>query len=558
MPQTGNSTKLFRIYDQDNSADRLVINASGNVGIGTASPNTALEVYSTTGTQLTLRSNSRYSTIYGVDDTGSCFFGNDGGQFRITTGGDTSGTGASERMRVDSSGNVGIGTASPQSSLHVYGARNNTPSVRGFHAGYNSSGDQAIELCAHTNVRNSYIDFNYPGVDYRGRILYGHSTERFDISNGGVTHFRIDRHSDATRLALARGNDGSIVHYINGGADGINSAVGSAGALAFWNAGGGGQMEFFGNFDSVSNKRHGYINSGRLYMHSTINANNSGVNFTGQHRTFIKDQSSVTCSKLHEGLIVSACNDQYIRMDSGIATGAEAITINECLPVVSLSNVAYDKMCFGVVSLSEDPEKREATFGSFIQPLVKEKGDTRVFINSLGEGGIWVTNINGNIESGDYITTSNVVGYGMRQDDDVLHNYTVAKSTMSCDFDPITQSIKQIIKQSEDVTYYYKWVEIDESIYIQMTENNEENKKNEDGKYYRRDETTEYKEGWETEVRQEMVNVLDEHGQLQWEDHPTETEKAYKIRYLTADGTETDEANAVHIAAFVGCTYHCG
>jgi len=54
------------------------------------------------------------------------------------------------------------------------------------------------------------------------------------------------------------------------------------------------------------------------------------------------------------------------------------------------------------------------------------------------------------------------------------------------------------------------------------------------------------------------MNILDEHGQLQWEEHPTETEKAYKIRYLDANGTETDEANAVHIAAFVGCTYHCG
>ena len=53
-------------------------------------------------------------------------------------------------------------------------------------------------------------------------------------------------------------------------------------------------------------------------------------------------------------------------------------------------------------------------------------------------------------------------------------------------------------------------------------------------------------------------NVLDEHGQLQWEDHPTETETAYKIRYPDADGNITDEANHVYKAAFVGCTYHCG
>ena len=73
-----------------------------------------------------------------------------------------------------------------------------------------------------------------------------------------------------------------------------------------------------------------------------------------------------------------------------------------------------------------------------------------------------------------------------------------------------------------------------------------------------RTESTTEREGWTLEVREELVNVLDEHGQLQWEDHPTETEKAYKIRYLTSDGQITDEANAVHISAFVGCTYHCG
>jgi hypothetical protein len=62
-----------------------------------------------------------------------------------------------------------------------------------------------------------------------------------------------------------------------------------------------------------------------------------------------------------------------------------------------------------------------------------------------------------------------------------------------------------------------------------------------------------------TRVTDKLINVLDEHGQLQWEDDPSGvTEKAYKIRYLDTSGQQTDEANAVHIAAFVGCTYHCG
>ena len=34
--------------------------------------------------------------------------------------------------------------------------------------------------------------------------------------------------------------------------------------------------------------------------------------------------------------------------------------------------------------------------------------------------------------------------------------------------------------------------------------------------------------------------------------------RADEIRYLTADGQITDEANAVHTAALVACTYHCG
>jgi alpha-tubulin suppressor-like RCC1 family protein len=55
--------------------------------------------------------------------------------------------------------------------------------------------------------------------------------------------------------------------------------------------------------------------------------------------------------------------------------------------------------------------------------------------NSLGEGGIWVSDINGTISSGDYITSSILPGYGQKQDSDFMENYTVAKIIENCFFD---------------------------------------------------------------------------------------------------------------------------
>jgi hypothetical protein len=244
------------------------------------------------------------------------------------------------------------------------------------------------------------------------------------------------------------------------------------------------------------------------------------------------------------------------------------------------------------LSASEDPDNREDTYGTITIPIEKEVGDVRMFINSVGEGAIWVVNTNGNLESGDYITTSNITGYGMRQESEFLANYTVAKISMDCDFEPKTQPVQKIIKELGNVNYWIKttYEDITYEEYSNLTDElrisiNETIYSNEDGtisigeyntltsniqstytemtqtKYKRVNKETSKKEilgnGFELEVRQEMVNVLDEHGQLQWED-TDETEKAYKIRYLDANGMETDEANHVYKAAFVGCTYHCG
>ena len=394
-------------------------------------------------------------------------------------------------------------------------------------------------------------------------------------------------------------------------------------------------------------------------------------NFTGQHMTFIKDISFIQAGEL-EGLIVSSDQNKYIKMSGGIEAGSNAITTNESLPIVSLSNVVTDKKCFGVISASEDPETRTVLYGAWGSVAEKEKGDTRVYINSVGEGAIWVVNTNGSLESGDYITTSNVAGYGQKQDDDILHNYTVAKITMDCDFNPATQPVQQILRSNVVETYYLgnvhhtktvphefvttvvgaddDWSNVSispsDTTYAEWS-NLEANTQNTytltytqtsnvvyDTKYtltttanvtesdswdrvYIDPPTVTYAEWsnleantqntytltftqttidektpeeWSalesnvqslynkvyyqsveeevdsdypgavahTRVTDRIENELDEHGQIQWEDHPTETEKAYKVRYLDVSGAQTDEANAVHIAAFVGCTYHCG
>jgi hypothetical protein len=139
-----------------------------------------------------------------------------------------------------------------------------------------------------------------------------------------------------------------------------------------------------------------------------------------------------------EGLIVCANTDKYnttsltLGGDSAFTVGLSAITINDSLPLVSLAQKANDKTVFGVVSLK--PNVFPGT-PEFNPTELAKAGDLRAEINSVGEGAMWVSNANGQVNSGDYITSSSIPGYGMVQKDDRLRNYTVAKATMSCDFD---------------------------------------------------------------------------------------------------------------------------
>jgi hypothetical protein len=456
-------------------------------------------------------------------------------------------------MNFDASGNVGIGAASPGAKLDVV-TSSTTPAL--WLRNSTTSSGCVINM---TDINTS---------DQFGTLTYWH-TNTASLGAANRLHFSTSESSSVFST------EGTLMIGVDGKDNGQMLSNGNAGRKNLWiqSTYGGNTSQNYGwwigaqnqTLSSTDNDMYfAVVRAGSISLAGTINDQFNGAmnNFTGQHRSFVK---GVPTQQLEdkEGLIVSADQNEFIRMSGGIARGNEAITTNESLPVVSFSTKSNDKKCFGVVSTTEDPENRVEVYGNFKSNMHKELGDTRVYINSVGEGAIWVTNINGSLESGDYITTSNVAGYGMRQEDDILHNYTVAKITMDCDFNPRTQPKKIIKKELANVDYWidYATSEIKQEEYETLPENEREIREDKYYKIYKREiqKTNPENDKFVHEVHEELVNVLDEHGQLQWEDDPSgATEKAYKIRYLDANGNITDEANHVYKAAFVGCTYHCG
>ena len=158
----------------------------------------------------------------------------------------------------------------------------------------------------------------------------------------------------------------------------------------------------------------------------------------------------------HDGLI----NNNSLISIGDIVVDVDVIAragISDVITTIEASTVANQKGVIGVFSgfadnnhapaaMSENIYELDSNGNSiFKNTVIKPEyasildSNNLVTINAVGEGQINVCGQGGNIDKGDLIVASDIPGKGMKQSDDIVRSYTVAKSRENILFDSVNE-----------------------------------------------------------------------------------------------------------------------
>jgi len=466
----------------------IVISTTNNVGIGTTNPVQSLLHLHKTATAQDVRIALTDGTSTGATNRGVHFIKGSDNVAYLYNYENTAlvfGTNGAERMRILANGNIytganlnfGVGV-SPSYKCHIKCSYGDIAS--GLHLDADDGGGNPNKYSL--TIWPYVIAGGSVGWRFRTQNLNGGTNTPFEIAHDGSVRFQVDRwHADSIgnqRFYFNANNTTFIKGYGNGNQP-IEFRNGSDASIAWFNN--DGEFTCMLESQTTTDSDHIIIRANTALTQRGRYRLLIGYNtFTGFHRCYYEDDELFNNNMLKEeidifknnykGRIVistgkiktdftrdvpkteeqreevpkteeqsqevkiediteeeateepppiSSTPKEETKSEWYSAIDKDGITIEDALPIIQLSRVKKDKRVYGVLG----------------SPTRSTNNLNRLIVNSVGEGAICVCNSNGNIENGDYIQSSELLGFGEKQDDDILHNYSVAKAVMDCTFE---------------------------------------------------------------------------------------------------------------------------
>jgi hypothetical protein len=176
ITQTGSGNAIVVEDSTNPDATPFVVAGNGHVGIGTASPQAPLDIESSgirinASRRISSNSNDGSVSVFGGESLNGAnieLYGSShvGSPNMAYIDADVtyirSADGASERMRITSAGNVGIGTATPSSKLHVAGDLTMSSATTATSATAGTNGDVPAQVAGYLVVNINGFPFKIP------------------------------------------------------------------------------------------------------------------------------------------------------------------------------------------------------------------------------------------------------------------------------------------------------------------------------------------------------------------------------------------------------------